>query len=291
MDLRELNPVTAGDIVQYAAPQNYDLVGQSFTFLLDSGYNYELKFIDTKQVQWNFAGEQPKTSEYLCCKSEETTYLLSYELGTEPRSNHTWVIDLENWLVTLISSKIGENPKFPYLITPKYEFGAIQRDGVEYTTYPRHGFTSDMIGNVVQWTYGAEMATVHIYYNTNWYRITYPPEKKGSMMFNEAMAKIPSSDEPTAYIKIKEGVYLFSLTEQNMEKLLGAAMHVRSNTMCFIQNYNRVYTVGRAFGTATWDDGDKPLHLNFAAYGKVLDPKEQEEYIQNLLTDPNPYLV
>jgi len=291
MDLTKLNQTVVGDIAQYTPPTNYELVGQSFLFVMDDGIDYCLSFESKDALKWNFEGEESSSAPYLCAKADETTYLVSYELGTTPRSNHTWIIDLENWLVTRISAKVGENPKYPYLITPKYTFGAIKRDGIDVPLYPRHCFTTDLIGNIIQWTYGGEMATVHVYYHTDWYRITYPPDKKGSMVFNEAMAKIPSSDEPASFIKIKDGVYLTSITEQNMEKLIGAPMHVRSNTMCFIQNYKRVYQVGRAFGTATWDDGDAPLHLLFAAYGKLLEPSEQEEYIRNLLTDPNPYTV
>jgi hypothetical protein len=291
MDLRELNQTVVGDIAQYTPPSNYELAGRAFRFAMDDGTGYELSFINDDELSWNSSGAAPVTSKYLCCKADETTYLVSYELGETPRANHTWVIDLENWLVTRIAAKVGENPVYPYLITPRYDFGAIEREGAELRTYPRHSFTTELIGNIIQWTYGGDMATVHVYYHSDWYRITYPPDKKGSMMFNEAMAKIPSSDEPARFIKIKDGIYLVSITEQNMEKLIGAAMHVRSNTMCFIQNYKRVYQVGRAFGTATWDEGDSPLHMLFAAYGRLLEPSEQEEYIQKLLTEHNPYTV
>lgn len=109
------------------------------------------------------------------------------------------------------------------------------------------------------------------------------------MLFNEILAKLPSSDEPTAYIKIKDGMYLFSLTEANMERHLGAEMPYRSNTMCFLQNYKRVYLAGRAFGTTTIDGEDTDLHITFSAYGKILEAKE--EYLQKMLTDPNPYIV
>jgi hypothetical protein len=103
------------------------------------------------------------------------------------------------------------------------------------------------------------------------------------------MAKLPSSDEPTAYIKIKDGMYLFSLTEANMEKVLVGEMPFRSNTMAFLQNYKRVYQIGRAFGTTMFEGKTENLHISFAAYGKILEPKE--EYILKMLTDPNPYIV
>ncbi|MDR0839372.1 MAG: MoaF N-terminal domain-containing protein [Oscillospiraceae bacterium] len=289
MDLRELSKYGQGDIDHYAPPASYELVGQRFYFIMDDGKDYELNFVSREALEWNFVGEAPQKAEYICSKGEETTYLVSYELGTTPRSNHTYVIDLENWLVTRISAKVGENARYPYLITPRYEFGAIRRDGVE-PTFKRHGYTSDLIGNIVQWNYGG-METVHIYYCANYYRITYPPERASSQMFNETLAKLPSSDEPTAYIKIKEGVYLFSLTEANMERLVGAAMPFRSNTMCFIQNYKSVTLIGRAFGTLTYEDGDHALHKMFGAVGKVLEPANTPDYIQKLLTDPNPYQV
>ena len=290
MDMRQYNKFGAG-ISQFDLPQNFELVGQTFDFAMDDGFDYTLHFIDKETVEWNFEGDEPqKAYNYFCEKGDETTYLVSYELmGAAKRTNHTWVIDLENWLVTRILAVVGENPRYEYLIKPKYEFGEIKREGVEPRVYPRHGFTTEMVGNVVQWIYGSETTTVHVYHCSNFYRITYPPEKAGTRVLNETMKKLPSADEPTAYIKIKEGMYLFSLTESNMEKVLGDAIGIRSNTMAFLQNYKRVYLVGRAFGTVTHDGTSGPLHITFGACGKILYPTE--EYLLNMLTDPNPYIV
>jgi hypothetical protein len=290
MDLRKLSKFGAADIAQFAPPMNYELIDQTFDFVMDDGTDYRLRFIDKTSVEWTFENGEPRIAAgYLCAKSDDTTYLVSYELGDSSRANHTFVIDLENWLVTRITARVGENKRFPYLITPKYEFGAIRRDGYELT-FKRHGYTSDVIGNIVQWNYGA-METVHIYYCADFYRITYPPEKEGSQMFNEALAKLPSSDEPTVHIKIKDGVYLFSLTEANMERIIGSGMPFRSNTMCFIQDYRNVYQIGRGFGTMTVEGEDRALHLLFGAFGKILDPDETPDYIKKLLTDQNPYLA
>jgi len=293
MDLRELNEFPTG-IAQYDMPQSYELVGNSYEFLMDDGLDYTLKFVDRKTVEWNLANEKPqKASNFLCVKGDDTTYLVSYELeGSDLRTNHTWVIDLENWLVTRVLACVGDNPRYPFLITPKYEFGAIKQDGVDFKVYPRHGYTEDMVGNVVQWNYGA-METVHVYHCSNYYRITYPPEKAASRVFNQTLSKLPSSDEPVAYIKIKKGMYLFSLTEANAEKIIGedGVFPYRSNTMAFLMNFKRVYLAGRTFGTLMDVESKKitPLHLTFGAVGKILQPTE--EYILKLLTDPNPYIV
>ena len=53
-------------------------------------------------VEWSREGSEPKKVIYECRKSDDDTYLLSYNLGTEPRENHAWVIDMENELVTLL---------------------------------------------------------------------------------------------------------------------------------------------------------------------------------------------
>ncbi|MDR2502577.1 MAG: MoaF N-terminal domain-containing protein [Oscillospiraceae bacterium] len=290
MDLRKLNKFTSADIAQLAPPRSFELAGQTFDFVMDDGTDYRLRFIDKTSVEWTDEGSPPRVaSDYLCAKSDDTTYLVSYELGDTPRANHTFVIDLENRLVTKVTARVGENKRYPYLITPRYEFGAIRREGEELP-FRRHGYTSDAIGNIIQWNYGS-METVHIYYCADFYRITYPPQDEGFQMFNEAMSKLPSPDEPTVHIKIKEGVYLFSLTEANMERVLGAEMPFRSNTMCFIQDYRSVRQIGRGFGTLTFEAEPQPLHLLFGAVGKILEPDSAPEYIKKLLSDPNPFLV
>jgi len=290
MDLRTVNQYVSGNIAQFAPPVCFELIGQTFDFVMDDGMDYKLRFIDKTTLEWSIDGGETRTaSDYLCAKADDTTYLVSYELGDTPRANHTFVIDLENYLVTRIFSQVGKNKRLPYFISQRYEFGAILREGFELP-FVRHGFTSDMIGNIVQWNYGG-METVHVYHCAHYYRITYPPEQEGSRVFNEALAKLPSSDEPTAYIKIKDGLYLFSLTEANMERVVGDAMPFRSNTMCFLQDYRRMRLIGRAFGTTTYDGVDNALHLTFGAFGKLLDPDNVKDYIKKLLTDPNPFIV
>ena len=123
----------------------------------------------------------------------------------------------------------------------------------------------------------AELVTVHIYYCANFYRITSPhqggvtKEPETDWAFAELMGALPSTDEPAAYIKIKDGMYLFSLTEQNAEKLLKGRFQFRSNTLCFLQNYKRMTQVGRAFGTSTTPDGDIRTNIMIGAYGKFTE--------------------
>ena len=297
VDLRTLCPFGKGAIRQYTPPRCFDLVGKVLGFIMDDGFDFTLRFIDNDRLEWRRAEDTPAEAEYMCLKADDTTYLVIYELSdVQKRINHTFVIDLENMLVTRIIASIGLNPRWPYLIKTEFEFGMIESDE-DFTPYPRHGFTSDMVGNVVQWAYGSEMSTVHVYHCSDFYRITHPKDRgmtreeaSKNYVFAEMQGLLPSTDEPTKYVKIKEGMYLISLTEINCEKLLGAKLGFRSNTLCFLQNYKRNYVVGRAFGTTTQSDGiDTETNITIGAYGRIVD--DIDDHIKSMLTDPNPFLV
>ena len=297
MDVRKFSKFSSGNIDQYTPPKNFELVGQKLTLEMDDGFETVLNFTGRNTLEWSVAGGKVTTEDsYECLKGDDTTYLVTYDLcGVTPRVNHTYVIDTENMLVTRVIAEIGNNPQYPYLISTEFEFGAIKQEGVTTPIYPRHGHTSDLDGNIMEWTYNPDLTTVHVYYCSNFYRITYPTSKlpKEGEEFNNAMTEIlkslPSSDEPAIYIKIKDGLYLTSITEINGEKLVGEKMGYRSDTLCFLQNYNRFYAVGRGFGTSTMGEFEGPIFVTLGAYGRFVEPNE--ERLQKLLTDPNPYLT
>ncbi|MDR3148907.1 MAG: MoaF N-terminal domain-containing protein [Oscillospiraceae bacterium] len=305
-------------IGQYCPPLCFELAGKRFELKMDYGEDTgdaSLHFLDEKRVEWSIKSSGvSKVDEYKCLKGDDYTYLVSWcikdpenpdEVSSE---NHTWVIDKEQGLVTFLRCVKGENPYWPYLIESHFTFGAIKEAGK--TIGPkRHGFTDECIGSCVQWTYGHELSTVHVYYSSNWYRITYPKDavvsEQGAAQneqLNSLLKDLPGSDEPAYYIKIKEGMYLVSLTEQNMERYVGDKVGFRSDTLCFLDNYNRMYDVGRGYGTSTFTagapgadgkvpDADAPLpkdgeiFIMIGAYGKPGDADD------HFFTDPNPYTV
>jgi hypothetical protein len=293
-------------IGQYTPPRCFELAGKRFEFVIDTAEetgDAVLNFVDETTVEWSIKGGTTlKAEKYECRKSDDWTYLVSYCISGKRRENHTWVIDKEQMLVTFLRCTMGENPYWEYLIDSHWGFGYIKEEGKPHVGLKRHGFSSDPVGTSVKWTYGHRLATVHVYYDAHWYRIGYPkdaapkspppkdenkPEGEGS--FNNTMAetmkKLPGSDEPCFYIKIKEGMYLESATEQNMEKILGDAMPFRSDTLCFLDNWNRMYSVGRGFGTSKMGDNESEI---FVMIGKYASPEDVDD---NFFTDPNPYRV
>ncbi len=293
MNLREFaRPKYAID--QFTPPHATELKGEKFHFVLDNGYDYFLNFTGEDTVEWNYEGDAPKAAKYICHKADDTTYMVDFELaefeGKLERENHLFIIDLEQRLVTMAICKVGENKKFPYLVSSKYIFGAIDVPGKPLPV-KRHCFTADMVGTRVQWHWNTGMITRHCYFTTAFYRITTPDATYGqSPRGRAAFQMLPSTDEIAQYIKIKENLYLFSLVEEIMERYLyDTKPPFRSNDMKFLQNYDRMYHVGRTFGNVQKRGTDEsnyevvPCHIGFAAFGHPV------ELNQVFLDAPNPF--
>ncbi|MBQ1515339.1 MAG: hypothetical protein IIZ51_05765 [Lachnospiraceae bacterium] len=286
----------ARSINQYCPPRCFELAEKQFRFVIDTGEEtgeYVLDFTDEEHLTWRKGGDEPKAEIYECRKADDWTYLLTYCLdGVRPKINHTWVIDREQGLVTFLRCVTGENAFYPYIIDSHFGFGYIAVEGEEHTDIRRHGFTGDVAGTCVKWTYGHNLSTVHVYHDPHWYRIAYPKNAvdtedlpDASKKFRRLMKKMPGSDEPAQYVKIKDDMYLVSVTEQNLEKILGDEFGFRSDTLCFLDNWKRMYSVGRAFGTMTVDGEDRDLFVMIGKYGS---PGEADE---SFFTDPVPYRV
>jgi hypothetical protein len=80
-------------------------------------------------------------------------------------------------------------------------------------------------------------------------------------------------------------MYLFTLTEELMERLVGDKCQFRSNNMSFLQNYDRMYHVGRTFGTIRRDGVLGPCRTLFGAFG---NPVKLDAAFLNA---ENPYTV
>ena len=272
-------------INQFTQPPCYELEGESFLFIMDDGYDYQLQITGKNTCKWNIVGEEPKEEPYRCLKSDDTTYILLHEVeGAALRTGLTYVIDMEQRLVTILTCKVGTNPKFPLLVTSHFDFGAISIEGEELP-FKRHGFTDDLLGTNVEWHWKSAFFTQHAYNSTSFYRIALPKLSDASRQLAETVRYTPTSDEWARYIKIKDKMYLFVLTESYGEKLAGDKGRHRSNNMAFLQNYDRMYHVGRHFGHSMVDGEVVPGSILFGAFGKPV------EFDSEFLDEPNPYIV
>lgn len=226
---------------QYRGPLVYELAGKAFYLVMDDGTEGTLAFATGESLSWAPKGGQAVSERYECLKAEEDTYLVNWEVtGAKPRTGITLVLDLEQSLVTAVLARMGTNPRFPNLVTNEIVFGAVKLDGRELPL-KRHGFTSDLVGKRICWTYNPQMAVTHVYFDANYIRVAARPGEEASPMAAE-MRENPY-DERCHYIKIKQNLYLLSFLEDNLT-FRGRT----GNNMLVLMNAARLHDVGRSFG-------------------------------------------
>jgi hypothetical protein len=182
--------------------------------------------------------------------------------GAEPRMGLSVVIDDEQKLVTMVFVRQGAVRRYPYLITQDIVFGAIAVPGKALNT-ARHAYTTNLTGKRIHWHYSSDTEIIHVYYSDNYMRIDFPKERP------EGFTPRPDIDfdqfpydEPTSYVKIKEGVYLVVCNEENKAK-----RGKTGNNMLFVEDLRRVRDVGRSFGL---NRDYRPENYMFSAYGSFV---------------------
>ncbi|MBR2832375.1 MAG: hypothetical protein IKE57_05565 [Oscillospiraceae bacterium] len=283
MDLRNY-PRREYAIEQFTQARCFELAGERFSFIMDSGSDVVLDVTGRDTCAYSVLGAEPTETAYLCLKADDDTYLFTYELRDSPhRASHTWVIDRAQRLVTLLTCTRGLNPRFPYMVKSEYDFGAIEEEGKELP-FVRHCFTGESLGTTVQWQWSTSLVTQHAYLEPGYYRITWPPDS-AAVSFETFEDLLPSTDEPARYVKIKDHMFLFVLTEEHMERHATGKSPFRSNNMAFIQNYDRMVHVGRTFGTLRRDGADSDIFILFGAFGSPVTLSEE------FLNRKNPFTV
>ena len=247
---------------RYRPPFNYELAGKSFRLVMDKEEDFYVSFLTGNTLEWSkFSGGKIVRENYECAKIDELTYFVNFELsGFSPRTNISLILDMEQRLVTFVRTYTGFHEKYPYLVESDYDFGAIDIAGFPLPA-KRHGYTTDLVGKRVLWNYGPKLSIVHVYYNPNYIRITFPADLK-SQDWREGIERYPY-DEPTTYIKIKDGIYAVSVIEKNRSR-----RGETGNSLLFLMDMVRVHDVGRSFGNTPSSSGAiRPENYLFAAYG------------------------
>lgn len=268
-------------ISHFARANSFELSGQEFYLVMDDGYNYILR-IEGKKCIWNMEGQDIRENEYMCFKADDLTYLLTFDVTEQ--ENHSYVIDLEQRLVTQLICKKGVHPVNPHITNRKFTFGAIKIKGYKLP-YKRHTFSTEHLGTTVQWRWSPELFTRHAYLESNWYRITWEDEGEAAEDFDDTNEMLPSTDEHAKYIKIKDNMFLFSVTEETEERMLGDIQHFRCDNLLLLQNYDRMYQVGRGFGDIMQGGKLKHLFIPLAAFGSPIELPDE------FLNAKNPFTV
>ena len=277
-------PKTYEGMSQYRPPLCFELTGRRLTLVMDNGYDYTLYFADRKSLQFGIAGEPLKSFAYDCLKADDDTYFVNFEMtGASPRTGITFVLDMEQSLVTENRCIIGQNPRYPKMPKPEIIFGAIRREDGSVPA-KRHGYTDDLVGRAILWHYGT-LTIVHVYSSEHYYRLSVSREvlerlKSENPERYEEMRSMNADrlyEEPGGYIKVKEGMYIFNANEE-----MACRKNGQGNNLFFLMNLNRMHDVGRSFG----HNGDgEPENYTYGAFGEYYDmsellARESTEYIR-----------
>ena len=277
-------PVFEG-ISTYRPHLNFELAGKTFHLIMDNSGDVIVKFLTGTLLEYTENG-QTHCEPYQCAKGAEKAYFVNFEFsGSEPRTNVTLILDTMTRLVTVVHTQTGYKAEFPYLCDHVYDFGAIETPGFTLPT-KRPGYTTDLVGKRIEWHYSPEFAIIHVYYHPNYIRAAFSPKM---LKILAASAPAPSQDaeasrrehpydEKAVYVKMRDGLYVVSFTEQNMSR-----NGKTGNSLLFLMDTDRLHDVGRSFGRAGQRvNGEHPLeNYLFGAYGKYTAPNGDEDLESN----------
>ncbi len=272
---------------RYCPPFNYELAGRNFRLIMDNSGEVDVRFLSGDRVELIRKGQR-FTEHYDCAKGADLAYFVNLEItNSNPRQNVTLILDLMTRLVTVVDTFAGYREGYPTLVDHVYDFGAIDMPGF---TLPekRHGYTTDLVGKRIQWHYSPEFSIIHVYYHPNYIRATFSPEALARMKLPsgsnpESWSRNPY-DEKAVYVKMRDGLYIVSFTEQNYAKRGRSG-----NSLLFMMDTDRLHDIGRSFGHGG-QPGEKDFHPEnylFAAYGEYMAPNGDEQ----MDTDPPFYTV
>lgn len=269
---------------QYRPPLSFELVGKRFELVMDDGYEYGLEFCSKEILKYGVLGKEAAEYAYECLKADDDTYFVNFEVtGANPRAGLSFVLDMEQSLVTQNYCTVGQNPRYPKMPKPAITFGAIRKEDGSVPAL-RHGYTEDLVGRSIKWSYGT-MAVVHVYSSERYYRLTIPKEaferlkNENPERYEELRKRNGETlyEEPGDYIKIKDGIYVFNANEEMACRTRG-----QGNNLFFLMNLNRMHDVGRSFG----HNGEGgPENYTYGAFGEYYDTsdlhaRKSTEYIR-----------
>ena len=272
---------------KYLKKLDGDLAGRTFRLAMDNGEEYQIRFLDGEIAEWRREGELLRWEKYGCLKADDSTYFVASVLsGTEVCTCVTLVLDEENSLVTMCISRQGIHPARPRLAVVEYLFGAIRVPGRPLPE-KRHSFTKDLVGKKIVWHYANGFINTHIYQSERYYRIvpltdTRTPEEIERDNREIELGLRPKEmlyEEPARFIRIKDGMYLISFVEDNMNRVDPSR---GGNNMIVLENLKGGVDCGRTF---SMNREGKLEHGFFRAFG---EPVEEEFPIES---EPTLYRV
>ena len=191
--------------------------GKKLTARMDNGPVIEYQFVDGKNLKWRYEGNANwREAWYEMYEPDDELYFFAHLLDAEyPRSCAMVALDMKNGLSTIVKGTTG-TPYRNNETHPTYYFGVFQMEGGPTPpTYVRHGWTDEMVGELVTWNYqkgNPGLTSMHFYATPNAYSwIIFQPDGSGGLQWSS----------PGWYSKLRDGVYIMAWVEEACNGTLG----------------------------------------------------------------------
>jgi hypothetical protein len=196
------------------------LVGKEFTLRHDDeGPVRHYRITEKHRLKYREDGEgQWHEEDYRAYEADEKLIWFSHILtDSKPRASVQVALDLVNGLTTTIHSRMGTK-YFGNETSYRAIFGVTEMEGLNPPQYVRHELTDELVGHAFSWSYSDRLTSMHLYTT---------PHSSSWTIFTEGQAMGAQWCAPCIYVKVRDGVYIFTLNE---EACNGAEMCVMINT-------------------------------------------------------------
>ena len=204
-------------------PQNTELSGKVLHLVMDDGNEYVISFLSGETLSHARRGQDFEFTQYKCVKDDPEIYMISF-FAEDSAGNVcvTYVIDIETSYVTCIEARVGVCKARKDLVSHNITFGAVKRAGMPLETM-RHGYTNELVGKKIAWSYSEAVKLTHIYMSERYIRSSLrdmppmdehtTPEQRRDIEDRAMRWSRDFFEEEGFFIKIRENRYLVGFIE------------------------------------------------------------------------------
>lgn len=232
-------------------PFSDKLATKEFTMRFGDFRDLTYRFNGAEELEWSEDGETFKKEYCQITEFPENSNLFfvhHLRAYTFPLEAYTFVIDLDNGLVTLIRATVGDFVR-PREVDRTFHFGYIVHEDQKPPTN-LHDYTQDMTGMIVDWYYDKEKSFIAKHFYVDHLRKFDRIIRGGETTYYAAVT--------CDYVKIRENMYLMSWVETYGQGVQGSALI----------DMDTLHDVGSFFGVNR--EGTLDSHT-FAAIGVLSD--------------------
>jgi len=209
--------------------------GEGHVLRFDVGGAHRLRFKD---------GDTESKECYTNIKTMDGEVFLLNQLipGYEFSRQITMIADMKTGNATVCDAHFG-TAYSNVDVDREFYFGRLDGD---YAPGPLHCFTDELVGKAYEWNYG-KLVIKHMYVSNLYYTYSHPGNTNGAWM----------ATNPADYIKIRDGLYLFSFVEERQHGLQAI----------FLIDTEKCHDIGCFYGVSA-------DHVTSACIGAIGTPAE-----------------